>query len=55
MKALHKPNVCEAKHTDITNKGLQKGNGADGREKHCTHPVLARRTTLRKQIKVCKR
>ena len=27
IEALHKPGVCEAKHTDKTNKRVQKGKG----------------------------
>ena len=30
-KALHKPDVCEAKHTNITNKRVQRGKGAEGK------------------------
>ena len=30
-KALHKPDVCEAKHTNKTNKRVQTGKGAEGK------------------------
>ena len=43
-KALHKPDVCEAKHTNITNKRVQTGEGSR-REKHYTNPLFARRST----------
>ena len=31
IEALHKPGVCQAKHTDKTNKGVQKGKGTEDR------------------------